>query len=86
MEKKKTNLCPALVLPVECLSTHGVVLCCVETDFMTAVNSGDLGMHFKPSCEVDTIFNKRVLNGIWEKQTLFWDAFFLSVEMETEDE
>lgn len=54
---------------------------------MTAVNLGDLGMHFKPSCEVDTIFNKRVLNGIWEKQTpFFWDAFFLAVEIETEDE
>lgn len=47
MEKKKTHLCPVLVLPVECLSTHPVVLCCVETDFMTAVNSEDLGMHFK---------------------------------------
>lgn len=47
VEKKKIHLCLVFVLPVECLSTHAVVLCYVETDFMTAVNSEYLGMHLK---------------------------------------
>lgn len=52
-------------------STHPHIqlfLCCVETDFMTAVNSVGLGMHFK-HFHVKWIFNKCLFSGIWIRKT-----------------
>lgn len=50
-------------------------LCCVETDFMTAVNSVGLGMHFK-HFHVKCIFNKCLLSGIWIRKLLLPGMLF----------
>lgn len=50
-------------------------LCCAETDFMTAVNSVGLGMHFK-HFHVKRIFNKRLLSGIWIRKLLLPGMLF----------